>query len=235
MDSKLIWEWKETGSSLCRFRAKVFLSSHSELGKTGMQLTVSHTWYQQLKTHYAGDTRQSELSFWPSGTLMRGWCKTRDEITKHRDHSCCSFPFRQNLALVRSSELTLLRSEVSCLPQKTSVAQAVAAQASIECLNKSSSSFTQRDMPQEHRNDSISAPYHHCSFKASSAQGWKGFPGIPKWYVQHMQKIHLQEISGDKAAKLCFLFFFPPFLKVKHTPPFIAGYVCSQHQLKRTQ
>lgn len=63
---------RDTGSSLCRFRAKVFLSSHSELGKTGMQLTVSHTWYQQLKTHYAGDTRQSELSFWPSGTLMRG-------------------------------------------------------------------------------------------------------------------------------------------------------------------
>lgn len=50
-----------------------------------------------------------------------------------------------------------------------------------------------------------------------------------------MQKIHLQEISGDKAAKLFFLFFFSPFLKVKHTPPFIAGYVCSQHQLKRTQ
>lgn len=89
---------------------------------------------------------------------MRGGCKTRDEITKHRDHSYCSFPFRQDLALVRSSELTLLRSEVPCLPQKTSRAQAVAAQASMECLNKSSSSFTQRDVPQE---GSILAACHH--------------------------------------------------------------------------
>lgn len=40
---------RDIGSSPCRFRAKVFLSSHSELGRAGMQLTVSHIWYQQLK------------------------------------------------------------------------------------------------------------------------------------------------------------------------------------------
>lgn len=121
-------------------------------------LSLPHTVSTTRRARYAGHTGQSEVSFWPSGTLMRGGCKTRDEITKHRDHSYRSFPFRQDLALVRSSELTLLRSEVPCLPQKTSRAQAVAAQASMECLNKSSSSFTQRDVPRE---GSILAACHH--------------------------------------------------------------------------
>jgi len=109
------------------------------------------------KARYVGCTRQSEVSSWPSGTILRGLCKTRDEITKHRDHFRCSFPFKQNLALVRSSELTLLRFEISCLPQKTSTAQAVVAQASTECLNTSLSPLTQRDAPQEHRGSILAA------------------------------------------------------------------------------
>lgn len=139
------------GSSSCWFRAKLCVSSHSELGRRGTQLIQSSTchisnWKSLLCRSFI---QQSEVSFWPSGTLVRGWCKTRYEITEHRDHFYCSFSFKWNLTLLRSSELTSLRSEISCLPQK-SIAQAVVAPASMECLSKSSSLLTQRDEPQEH-------------------------------------------------------------------------------------
>lgn len=179
------------GSSSHRFRAKVFLSSHSELGRRGTKLIQSSTGHINNRKSLLCRSfiQQSEVSFWPSGTLMRGWCKTRYEVTKHRDHCCCSFPFKRNLALLRSSELTSLRSEISCLPQKTSTAWAVVAQASMECLSKSSSPLTQRDAPQEH-----GAVFLHRtslpSFKVSSAQGSKVFPDTPKQCSCHPQEVH---------------------------------------------
>lgn len=114
------------GSSSPWFRAEVFLSSHSELGRRGTQLIQSSTCHINNRKSLLCRSfiQRSEVSFWPPGTLLRGWCKTRDEITKHRDCPYCSFCFEWNLAMLRSSELTSLRSEISCLPQKTSVAQA---------------------------------------------------------------------------------------------------------------
>lgn len=131
--------------------------------------------HQQLKSLLCRSfIQRSEVSFWPPGTLLRGWCKTRDEITKHRDCPYCSFCFEWNLAMLRSSELTSLRSEISCLPQKTSVAQAMMAQASMECLSKSSSPLTQRDAPQEHGALFLHPP-PLPSFKVSSAKNQRSF------------------------------------------------------------
>lgn len=165
-----------TGSSSPWFRAEVFLSSHLELGSRGTQLIQSSTCHinNQKSLLCRSFIQGSEVSFWPSGTLLRGWCKTRHETTKHRDHSYCSLCFKWNLALLRSSELTSLRSEMSCLPQKTSIAQAVVAQASMECLSKSSSPLTQRDAPQEHGAVFLHPPLLP-SFKVSSAKNQRSF------------------------------------------------------------